>query len=92
VYFEFGAKIVRVIDGDSAIVDSYVTKQDEVTRIRFKDRFSAELDDPDATQRDIAAAEKKAAEEMFPVGCEVKLTNTRAHWTYDRLEARVDRT
>jgi endonuclease YncB( thermonuclease family) len=83
--FYFRAKVVRVLDGDTIIVDPGIYKQDEVLRVRFKGVFAPEL------REDGGEEAKRRAEEMFPAGCEVVLTNTRVRWTYGRLECVVAR-
>jgi hypothetical protein len=89
--FSMPGHMVRVVDGDTAVVHPSTYRPEINVYIRFKDRFAAELNDPDPDQRAIAQAEKKSAEDYFPVGCQVELTNDRIHWSYERLEARVDR-
>lgn len=83
--FVFDAYIVRVIDGDTAIVKPQVYRSDIYLRVRFKDSFKPEVDEFGG---DDATAE---AEALFPEGTRVRLTNDRIHWSYERLEARVDR-
>ena len=90
--FTFDGYITRVIDGDSVLVKPQVYRRDIYLQIRFKDVFKAELDDPNPTKQAQALADKAEAEAMFPVGARVTMTNERIHWTYERLEARVDLT
>lgn len=82
--FSFGARVVRIIDGDTVLVDPMIYPQDTFLRVRFRDRFAPEPDQPGGED----ASEQ--AEAMFPAGVEVTLVNTRSRWTYNRLEARVD--
>lgn len=82
--FSFGARMVRIVDGDTAVVDPEIYPQDQNLRVRFKDVWAAEVGDEGGAEA-TAAAEKE-----FPPGCKLSLTNTRIHWIYGRLEARVD--
>lgn len=77
--------MVRVVDPDTIYVDPLVYPQDTFLRIRLKDRWEVEAGEPGADE--IMAMVLKE----FPVGSLLDLTNTRSHWSYGRLEARVDR-
>lgn len=82
--FSFGAKVVRVIDGDTALVDPEIYPQDQFLRVRFKDVWAAEMSEEGGEKA------KQLAEQEFPEGARVKLTNTHIRWIYGRLEARID--
>ncbi len=82
--FSFGATVTRWIDADTVLIDPQVYPQDVFLRVRLKDVWAPEVGEEG---EDLARAKAEAA---FPVGSTVLLTNTRARWTYWRLEARVD--
>lgn len=88
--FTFDAYIIRVVDGDTAVVKPQVYRPYIYLYVRFKDSFAEELDDADVTKAEAARIAKEAAEKMFPQGSRVTMTNDRIHWTYERLEARID--
>ncbi len=78
------AYVVRVVDGDTALVKPQVYRPNIFVYIRFKDVWS-----PDSYEGGYEEAKAEAQKE-FPVGCRVTLTNTAIHWSHERLEARVD--
>ena len=82
--FTFEATVVRVIDGDTILVDPMIYPQDQNLRVRFKDAFAPERNEAGWNEA------KDNAKVIFPTGITVVLTNTRSKWTYNRLEARVD--
>ena len=82
--FSFGATITRWIDADTVLVDPSVYPMDTFLRVRLKDAWQPETGEDG---EDLARAK---AEATFPVGSRVVLTNTRVHWTFWRLEARLD--
>jgi hypothetical protein len=88
--FFYPARIVRIIDGDTAIVDPSVYPMDTYQRVRFKDAWLPELNAPDLDIRAAAEEAKRQAEAEFPVGAEVIISNERLYWTFGRIEARVD--
>ncbi len=83
--FWFQARMVRVVDADTIYVDPLIYPQDVFLRIRLKDRWEVELDEEGSD----AIIERVKLE--FPEGSLLDLTNTRSHWTHNRLEARVDK-
>ncbi len=84
--FIFFGTVIRVIDGDTILIDPQIYPQDQFMRVRLKDAWAAE------TGEDGSETATEEARKMFPVGCRVRVTNSRTHWTFGRLEARVDRT
>ncbi len=82
--YKFDAYVVRVIDGDSVVVDPQIYKQDEVLRVRLKDVFAPEPGEEGASE---ALA---AARAMFPETSRVTITNTAVKWSFNRLVARLD--
>ncbi len=84
VYY-FRARIVRWIDADTVLVDPLVYREDIFLRVRLRDRWEPEIGENGAD----LALEQAIATLGLP-GDYVWLTNTRHHWTYGRLEARVD--
>lgn len=83
--FYFLARVLDVVDGDTIDVHPLVYRRMIDLRVRFKDTFAPEDGEPGAEEA------TRQAREMFPPGSLVVLTNTRHRWTYERLEARVDR-
>ncbi len=82
--YTFDAYVVRVIDGDCAIVDPQVYPSDTNLRVRFKDVFAPEPGEEGASE---AFA---AARAMFPETSRVTITNTAVKWSFNRLVARLD--
>lgn len=82
--FTFGARVVRVIDGDTILVDPDVYPQDTHLRVRFRDVFA-----PERGEEGYEEANGRARL-AFPEGSRISLRNDRSRWTYGRLEARVD--
>lgn len=82
--FSFTARMVRIVDGDTAVVDPSIYPPDTNMRVRFKDVFAPETDEEGGAEA------TEAAMKMFPVGSFLVLTNTRSHFSFGRLEARVD--
>lgn len=79
------ARVERWIDADTVLVDPSVYPQDTYLRVRLKDRWEPEIGEEG---EDVA---RREAEATFPPDSRVVLTNARHHWTYGRLEARVDK-
>lgn len=81
--FEFWAKVVRIIDGDTVLVDPPIYPGDQQVRIRLKYIEAPERGEPGYNEfRDRTA-------KRYPVGSWVKVFNNRVHWTHNRLEAHV---
>lgn len=83
IVFKMKARIVRWIDADTVLVHPMVYRQDIDLRVRLKDVWM--MDPPDGEEL------RRQIELLGDVGGYVWLTNTRHHWTYGRLEARVDK-
>lgn len=83
--FWFKGTVVRWIDADTVLVDSQIHPDYTYTPIRLKDRWEPEIGEDG---EDIARAK---AEAMFPPGCLVRMTNTKAERSFLRIVARVDR-
>ena len=82
--FHFKARVVRWIDGDTVLTDPLISGTDEYLRIRLKDAYAPEIGGEGADEA------TRRAEADFPPGCYIVATNDRHHWTYERLEARID--
>lgn len=83
--YSFGGYVVKVVDGDTIIIDSQTVPPDIYQRVRFKDVYAPELGDKGGLEA------KARAEADFPVGSLVRLTNEKIEWSYNRLVARIDR-
>lgn len=84
IKFLMEATIVRWVDADTVDVQPLPYRWGIMLRVRLKDHWEPEIGE---AGEDIARAKAEAA---FPVSSRVVLTNDRHHWTFHRLEARVD--
>ena len=85
--YRFKARIERYIDADTLEVHPLVTPPGINLRIRLKDAWIVENEEDPEEHARILAEQKTL---LGDVGDHVWVTNTRHHWTWGRLESRLD--
>lgn len=85
-FFHMEATIKRWVDADTLDVHPKPYRHNIDLRVRLKDSWAVEIGEIGHEE-----ALKVAKLTIGDVGDEVILTNTRHHWTWERLECRVDR-